>query len=620
MMKKIISLFAVIFFTLILASCNDKPDDTDTSQPVQLAAPVLTLTDNTVSWEAVDNASGYVVSKNNTEQAVQTRLTYTIEDTKAGSYEIKVKAVSTDKTKYTDSGYSLSVTYTIKEQTGPVVLNEATLYVVGDSTLSSFADTTYFYPRYGYGTQLENYFDGKLTVINLALSGRSSKSFTTEANYTTLKNSIQAGDYLLIGFGHNDEKSDDADRFTDASKPLTDSSSFQYSLYENYVKLAEDKGATPILCTPIVRVEKGDYTGSAAHITANGDYAEAIRELGEEKKITVLDLTAKTKEKYISLGYDEAIYFHAMTAGKYDTDGTTVIADVNSLDATHLNIYGAKMVAYLAASTLKETDNPLANYVLKDIAEPVKATDLVSNSAYTVSTYEAPDLANYQPVSQFTTLSTGWYGTAFGDCGGTPTSASNGYSAKETAEGVFQVGQTATSSKGKFSNSSDGFAFVFRQVEADKNFEITASAKVITTANTKQSGFGLMLRDDCYINQNTSKVVITSNYVAAGFLTADTGMDILFSRTSATAITKEGNSINSLYSVDDTAVFKITRLGQSITTEVVYQGKTYTKTYLDFDLIPIDSAYMYVGLFATRGTVVEFTEVNFTITGISQGA
>ena len=35
--------------------------------------------------------------------------------------------------------------------------------------------------------QLSNYFDTKLQVTNLALSGRSSKSFLTEDNYDTLK-------------------------------------------------------------------------------------------------------------------------------------------------------------------------------------------------------------------------------------------------------------------------------------------------------------------------------------------------------------------------------------------------------------------------------------------------
>lgn len=627
-MKKIINLIFIFVALLLLGSCNNSQEE----NPTKLAIPTITLNNNVVSWNTVDNATGYIVSKNNIEEAVQTLTSYTISDTALGDYVIKVKAVSTNS-KYEDSDYSNSVTYTIEDksdntgnptnpdegQTGPVVLTEATLYVVGDSTVSSFSDS-YFYPRYGYGTQLSNYFDSKLTVNNLALSGRSSKSYTQEANYSVLKTSIKEGDYLLIGFGHNDEKSDDSARFTDASKPITDETSFKYSLYENYVKLALDAGATPILCTPIVRADSSNsYTGSTAHITSTGNYTQAIIELGEEKSVTVIDLTSLTKEKYISLGYNEAIYYHAMTTGKYEDGTSNIIADTASVDATHLNIYGAKYVAFLVASELKKTTNALGNYVLSDIVEPTKDKDLVSNSNYVVPTYETPDLASYTAPSHFTTISEGWYGTAFGDCGGTPTSSSNGYVAQETSTGVFRVGQSASSNKGKFADAGDGIAFLFKQVDITKNFEITADAKVINTASVGQAGFGLMLRDDCYINQNTSKVLITSNYVAAGFVTSSAYMNALFSREGA-AITKENNKIDALYAVDDIVNLKITRLGQSITTEVIYNGQTYSKTYLDFDLVAIDGNYMYVGMFANRGTIVEFTNVAFTITGESQGA
>ena len=120
------------------------------------------------------------------------------------------------------------------------------IFVVGDSTLSSFSDA-YYMPRYGYGTRLQDYLDSKkVEVINLAMSGRSSKSFTTEANYQTLKNNIKKGDFLIIGFGHNDEKAEEA-RYTNPNGSKEEAGSFKNSLYENYVKLALDKKATPIL-------------------------------------------------------------------------------------------------------------------------------------------------------------------------------------------------------------------------------------------------------------------------------------------------------------------------------------------------------------------------------------
>ena len=495
----------------------------------------------------------------------------------------------------------------------PEVPNPTTIYLVGDSTVCSFSDS-YYYPRYGYGTQLANYLDPTATVVNLALSGRSSKSFITEANYESLKNGLKEGDFLIIGFGHNDEKSDDTARFTDASKPYTDETSFGYYLYNYYVKLALDAGATPILCTPIVRAASDNgYNDSEAHITATGDYAQAIRELGAEIGVSVVDLTAITKAQYSSVGYESAKLYHAVTVGM--KDGDNVVPNWASVDKTHLNIYGAKFVSYCLATELRGISG-IGKYVLADVAAPT-SDDLVVNPSYVFSDYAAPDLGAYAPVEHFTTITEGWYGTGFGDTGGDPASASNGYVAKESEEGVFLVGQSAGSNKGKFSSSADGFAFLFKQVEADKNFKVSVTATIKTTASTKQAGFGLMLRDDVYLPTKDASIV--SNYVTAGVLCDQSSSTALFIRENAT-LGKGQEFGSSLPVVGDVYTMSIERVGQSITVSVSFNGRTVSITHYDFDLFAKDNGYMYVGMFANRGTVVEFTDVQFEITGTSQGA
>jgi lysophospholipase L1-like esterase len=500
----------------------------------------------------------------------------------------------------------------------PDVLEPVKIYLVGDSTVCAF-DDKYYYPRYGYGTQLANYLAPEATVVNLALSGRSSKSFIEEPNYETLKSSIKAGDYLIVGFGHNDEKSDDTARFTDASKDHNDSSSFGYYLNEYYVKLALEVGATPILCTPIVRAATDDdYSESEGHVTANGDYAQAIRDLGAAVGVAVVDLTEITKAEYSSGGFDTIKNYHAVISGKYDTDGVTVVPNWVSIDKTHLNVYGAKFVAYNLALELSKLDG-IGKYVADGIAAP-KASDLVPLEGYKVPDYTAPDLEGYTPSDNFSTITDGWYGTAFGNTGGNPASSSNGYIASEVSEGVFHVGQhlDSGSNKGKFENASDGFAFIFRQVEADKNFVLTATGKVLYTGSTKQAGFGLMLRDDCLINQ-TATGTINSNYVTAGFLCDSSSMISNFYRENTT-LYKNGGTASGIAPVDSTFTASIERVGQSVTVSVTYAGQTYTETFVDFDFMAVDNGYMYVGMFANRGTVIEFTDVHFEITGISQGA
>ena len=73
----------------------------------------------------------------------------------------------------------------------------STLWVIGDSTLSSFKDR-YYYPRYGYGTMLDKYLNDNVRVVNIALSGRSSKSYTTEPQYKELLDGMKKGDFLPL--------------------------------------------------------------------------------------------------------------------------------------------------------------------------------------------------------------------------------------------------------------------------------------------------------------------------------------------------------------------------------------------------------------------------------------
>ncbi len=501
-------------------------------------------------------------------------------------------------------------------------LSECTVWVVGDSTVCDYTkedgtltDATYFYPRYGYGTQLYNYLSDKVTVKNLALSGRSSKSFLAEDNYTTLTDGIKSGDFLVVGFGHNDEKSDDADRFSSAEESTDTEGSFKYNLYNYYAKVALDAGATPILCSPIVRASSSnDYTGSYGHVTSTGDYGTAVVELGEEKGIQVVDLRTITATIYTELGYDEAIYFHAMTSGTSDTE-----PKLTSVDTTHINIYGAKRVCYEFAKVISESSCALQPYVNTDnLTCPTKENDLVKNSDYTYVAYTAVDWSSYSPAEQFVTSTSGWYGTAFGDTGGAPAVASNGYYATETSTGVFKVGQTGTSSpKGKIANANVGIAFLFQQLSVDRNFTLTAEAKVLTSADVKQAGFGLMLRDDCYVPTNDKSIL--SNYVAASIYcasTSSTKMNMSF----ASGLTLGSSGTSALYAVYDTATFTIKRVGQVVTVTTVYGGQTYTETYTDFDFVALDNDYFYAGMFATRGTTVEFTSVTLTDDGEAQGA
>lgn len=476
------------------------------------------------------------------------------------------------------------------------------VYVVGDSTVCSFNDG-YYLPRYGYGTQLAKYLNVQESqIVNLAISGRSSKSFLTEDNYATLCDGIGEGDYLIIGFGHNDEKSDDADRFTSATGDRFAAGSFQKSLYDNYVKLAEDAGATAILCTPIVRYDSsGKYTGSKVHVTSDGDYAQAIRDLGSATHTAVVDLTALTTELY-KADNAAAQYFHAHTTYVGDKPKESPAGR----DDTHINEYGAKMIAYLFANALKDTDCTLKAQVISNAAAPTKGTQYTAaiNADYVKPPYEPFNPSTHSGIR----LTGKWYKTTLGDLGGASKMNTITTTYNKTDE-IFTVSNTANN--GKIDATLDGFGCAFMQVDATKNFKISVNAKITAMSSdvNAQSAFGIMLRDDIYLGTYSKN--ISSNYVVAGAFGKTNGA--LFARENVT-LKPEGNAftpeLNTSYEMS------IERVGQSVNVKF----GSFTKNYTDFDFFAVDEDYMYLCLFANRGLTVEFSNVEFEITGTSQGA
>ena len=540
-----------------------------------------------------------------------------------GEWEITTPPTTTEEGEQTREctvcGYEDTQTIPVEEGSGTLP-EGSEIYLVGDSTVCSFNDN-YYMPRYGYGTQIVEYFNVTSDqVVNLAMSGRSSLSFLTEPNYTTLKNSIGEGDYLIIGFGHNDEKDDDAARFTNPNKDYDDTTieggpSFKYTLYENYIKLAKDAGATPILCTPIVRYSSSaDYTGAKIHDTDIGDYSQAIRDLGEETDTTVIDLTTITKELYES-DNEAAAMFHAHTTYEGEEPNETPAGR----DDTHLNKYGAQMVAYQFATAIAETDNTLGNYVKDGISAPTDRTIAIKEN-YTKTPYTTPDLDNLTPIATIEgtnsvtggAYTTTWYKTTMGDIGGNDKlpNFSTTY-----ADDVFTVSNPG-GCNGKFASSADGFTAAFMRVSKDDNFTITVTATLTSleglSSNPNQAGFGIMLRDDMHIDvfDNT----VSSNYVTAGFL-----MDghVLFNRASKT-LTK-GDSC-AVPEAGDTYTMTISRLGQVVTVTVTDGTNTYTKTHTDYDFTAVDNDYMYICLFANRGMEVEYSNITFSYDGVAQGA
>ncbi len=492
------------------------------------------------------------------------------------------------------------------------------IYIVGDSTVAEFNET-YFYHRAGWGTEIKTYFTS-YPVLNLALSGRSSKSFVKEENYQKFLE-INKGDFVFIGFGHNDEKYDDPNRFTNASLPLDNADSFKYSLYNNYIKIAIERGATAILVTPIVRLdENNNYVNEKVHITKFGDYRKAIIELASEVSVDYVDLTTFSKELAIKDGYEKSCLTHAITKGKYVNN--KLVPDILSVDMTHINAYGAKIFAYYIAKTLLEKNNPIKEFIKSPLIAPSEK-DLVMDEGYVYIPYIEPDFNTYAPKEWFDTKNKEYIGTCFGDTGRQTNENSNGFRAISTENG-FECGCMLKNNNevvplGKISLNSEGIALVAKKVSVNTNFRFSCRAFVKEFEPISLTGFGLALRDDLYINQTISDKTITSNYVACGLVTSEVGMNINFSRENH-VLKKSDYFLDSYYKEGETLTLSIERVGQVVVVTTIYKDKKYETTYTDFDFTQIDKDNFYITLFASRNTIVTFNDIKYEELGKSLGA
>jgi lysophospholipase L1-like esterase len=471
--------------------------------------------------------------------------------------------------------------------------SKPTVWIIGDSTVSSFADN-YYYPRYGWGTQIDKYLDGTYEVKNIALSGRSSKSYVNDKEYKELTAGMKQGDYLLIGFGHNDEKAE-ADRYTDPNGDYKTAGSFSNSLYENYIKPAQAAGTTVILCTPIVRrTATAEWSDSNLHITKDsgdfkgGDYAQSIRNLGKELNIPVVDMTKMTKELYDTLGPDETVNLHAWTSSK-----------ATSVDNTHTNIYGGTYNAYLVTKTIKELGVAGISEHITAKEAPVKADVLKSNPDYKEAEYsgELKQSELWKDAGVFK-------GSIFGDIGGDPNLIKDKFILEGNEDGSIHI---AVNGKGKISSTTDGMAMYYYKVPADSNFVITANATVNSINKHNQVAFGLMARDAMYIDVNDKSAL--GDYVAAGSIQQGTAN--CFKRKDGAL--GYGGKLENPVEAGKTYALKIESNSDGYA--CTFGDNAAISGGFDFKLTSIDADYVYVGLFVARQADVTFSDIKLVVDG-----
>ena len=254
---------------------------------------------------------------------------------------------------------------------------QITLHTIGDSTQSIYDENTS--QIRGWGMMLPQFFTSGIKINDRAKAGASSKSFYLEAPYwTSVKTQIKTGDYVLIQFAHNDEKSNGLDGGIDPANPIngddyrgTTAQGTYKEYLRKYVNETRALNAIPILATPMCRkyFKEGVITRAGRHDLGDTynlplddhsqDYSFAMKEVATEMNVLFIDLTTLTKNLFEE--YGDA----ACTAQLFVPGG----------DATHPAALGGTLVARLCAQDMLRQDilTPYINTATDVLVNPVSS-------------------------------------------------------------------------------------------------------------------------------------------------------------------------------------------------------------------------------------------------------
>jgi lysophospholipase L1-like esterase len=248
-----------------------------------------------------------------------------------------------------------------------------TIFLIGDSTVRNGAGDG-ANKQWGWGEPIAAYFDpAKITVLNRARGGRSSRTFMTEGLWDQVVSAMKPGDFVLIQFGHNDggpvndasrargtikgvgEETEEIDNLLTKKHEVVHS----YGWYlRKYVADARAKGATPIICSPVPRkIWKEERI-------VRDQYARWAEEVAKAEKVRFIDL-------------------NEIIARQYEAMGAEKVEPLFADEHTHTTLAGAELNAASVISGLKALKpDPLASYYSAKAATVEAARSSASRAIY----------------------------------------------------------------------------------------------------------------------------------------------------------------------------------------------------------------------------------------------
>ncbi|QEL16402.1 rhamnogalacturonan acetylesterase [Limnoglobus roseus] len=226
------------------------------------------------------------------------------------------------------------------------VTDAVTVFLAGDSTVTDQRHE----PFAGWGQMLPRFFGPTVAVSNHAESGLALFSFEGQKRLAKILGMMKPGDYLFIQFGHNDQKDKraGAGAFTTYKADL-----------KRFVAAARGKGGLPVLVAPM---ERRRFNDAGQPTPTLADYAAAVRQVGKEEKVPVIDLHAMSLKLYAALGPEKSARAFVHYPAK-----TFPGRDEALKDNTHHNAYGGYELARCVVEGIKASVPALAKHLAADV-------------------------------------------------------------------------------------------------------------------------------------------------------------------------------------------------------------------------------------------------------------
>ena len=224
------------------------------------------------------------------------------------------------------------------------VTDVTTVFLCGNSTVVDQENE----PWASWGQMITRWFDAGVAFANYAESGLSCTTFLGQGRLDKILTQLKKGDYVIVEFGHNDEK----------EKKAGDGAWYSYSrnlkIFADRVKAA---GGHIIFCTPTARRSFKNGRNQNTH----GEYPEAMKTVARREQVPVIDLTSMSTTFYEALGEEGSkkslVHYPANTFANQPKP---------LADNTHFNPYGAWEIAKMVVMGLKQIGSPLVQHLRAD--------------------------------------------------------------------------------------------------------------------------------------------------------------------------------------------------------------------------------------------------------------